>query len=91
MLRIALGVVNAGRYCDIVAEPEDDRMVDVVYRSNVRIDTINGPVGNAFLPAEEKPVVFGVHDEIAAHYRVPAGASEPHAPTLDYVVAPAAG
>jgi len=32
-----------------------------------------------------------VHDEVAAHYKATPGAYEPHATTLDYVVAAAAG
>jgi hypothetical protein len=44
----------------------------------------------AYLPAEEEPVVFGVHSEVAEHYRVPPDAFPAHATTLDYVVAAAA-
>jgi hypothetical protein len=66
-------------------------MSDVVYRSHVRIERINGPLRKAYLPAEREPVLFGVHDEVAEHYKVAPGASEPHATTLDYVVAAAAG
>ncbi len=36
-------------------------------------------------------MVFGVHGAIAEHYGVPADAFEPHATTLDYVVAAAGG
>jgi hypothetical protein len=43
------------------------------------------------VPAEDAPVVFGVHDEIAAHYGQQEGQYRPHATTLDYVVAAAAG
>jgi len=35
--------------------------------------------------------VFGVHGEVAAHYGRLEGQYEPHATTLDYVVAAAAG
>ncbi len=34
---------------------------------------------------------FGVHGAVAAHYGVSAEVSEPHATTLDYVVAAAGG
>ena len=66
-------------------------MSDVVYRSNVRIERIKGPLRKAFLPVEPEPVLFGMHDEVAEHYKVAPGSSEPHATTLDYVVAAAAG
>ena len=66
-------------------------MSDVVYRSEVRIERVKGPVRRAFLPAESKPVMFGVHGAIAEHYKVPPEALEPHATTLDYIVAAAAG
>jgi hypothetical protein len=47
--------------------------------------------GCAWLPAEKDPVFFGVHSEIAKHYKSDPGKIEPHAATLDYVVAAAAG
>ena len=50
-----------------------------------------GPLRHARVPAEEVPVVFGVHGEVAAHYGLAEGQYEPHATTLDYVVAAAAG
>jgi hypothetical protein len=45
----------------------------------------------AYLPVETEPVVFGVHSEIAEHYKVSPNAFAPHATTLDYVVAAAGG
>jgi len=63
---------------------------DVAYVSRVRIERVKGSLRKAFLPAEPEPVLFGVHDEVAAHYKAPPG-FEPHATTLDYVVAAAAG
>lgn len=66
-------------------------MSEVVYRSQVRIERVKGPLRRAYLPAEDNPVLFGVHGAVAEHYKVPAGASEPHATTLDYIVAAAAG
>ena len=66
-------------------------MSDVVYRSDVRIERIKGPVRRAYLPAEQQPVIFGVHGAVAEHYKVPLGVLEPHATTLDYIVAAAAG
>jgi methyl coenzyme M reductase alpha subunit len=64
---------------------------DVAYTSNVRIERVKGPLRRAFLPQEPAPVLFGVHSEIAQHYGVDPKVHEPHAATLDYVVAAAAG
>ena len=61
------------------------------YVSNVRIERVKGPLRRAFLPAEDEPVLFGVHSAIAEHYGLAGGALEPHAATLDYLVAAAAG
>ena len=63
----------------------------VVYTSRVRIERQKGPVCLAYLPAEEEPVIFGVHSEVAEHYKVSPEAFAPHASTLDYVVAAAGG
>ncbi|MFB3828811.1 MAG: hypothetical protein ACE15B_18725 [Bryobacteraceae bacterium] len=65
-------------------------MAGVVYRSHVRIERLGGPIRRAWLPAEPEPVIFGAHGEVAVHYKVPAEI-EPHATTLDYIVAAAAG
>ena len=43
----------------------------VVYTSRVRIERQRGPMRLAYLPAEKAPVVFGVHSEVAEHYKVP--------------------
>lgn len=64
---------------------------DVVYRSNVKVERVRGPMRNAWLPAKEDVVTFGVHDEIAEHYGTDLGEYPPDATTLDYVVAAAAG
>jgi hypothetical protein len=66
-------------------------MPQVVYRSEVRIERVKGPLRRAWLPAEDQPVLFGVHGAIAEHYKVPPDVLEPHATTLDYIVAAAAG
>lgn len=66
-------------------------MSDVVYRSEVRIERVKGALRRAHLPAETQPVAFGVHGAVAEHYQASPGAFEPHATTLDYVVAAAAG
>ena len=66
-------------------------MPDVVYRSEVRIERVKGPLRRAWLPAEAAPVTFGVHGAVAEHYKVPLAVLEPHATTLDYIIAAAAG
>ena len=66
-------------------------MSEVVYRSEVRIERVKGPVRKAYLPAESAPVIFGVHGAVAQHYKVPPPVAEPRATTLDYIVAAAAG
>ncbi len=63
----------------------------VVYRSRVRVEPVKGPLRRAYLPAEQEPVLFGVHSEIAEYYGADMEANEPHATTLDYLVAAAAG
>lgn len=64
---------------------------DVVYVSSVQIERVKGPLRRAYLPEETEPVLFGAHSEIAEHYNVDPNVHEPHAATLDYVVAAAAG
>jgi hypothetical protein len=64
---------------------------EVVYVSEVRIERQAGPIRLAYLPAETHPVVFGVHGAVAAHYKVNPAVVEPHATTLDYVVAATGG
>lgn len=63
----------------------------VVYTSKVKIERVKGPLRRAYLPQEAAPVLFGVHSEIAEHYKVDPNVLDPHAATLDYVVAAAAG
>ncbi len=66
-------------------------MSDITYVSKVRIERQVGPLRLAYLPAESKPVLFGVHGVVAKHYGVSPEVSEPHATTLDYIVAAAGG
>lgn len=66
-------------------------MSDVVYTSNVTIERQRGPLRLAYLPAEKDPVRFGVHGAIAEHYGVSPDVADPHATTIDYVVAAAGG
>lgn len=66
-------------------------MGDVVYRSNVRIERVGGPLRRAYLPARDEPIEFGVHDAVADHYGVARGSDVERTTTLDYLVAAAAG
>lgn len=66
-------------------------MGEPVYVSEVRIERRGGRVREAFLPAEQRPVLFGVHGAVAAHYGVGPDDEPAHATTLDYVVAAAGG
>ena len=66
-------------------------MPEVKYVSRVEVEPVKGKVRLAHLPGEQEPVIFGVHSEVAEHYRVAPEDEEPHASTLDYVVAAAGG
>jgi hypothetical protein len=66
-------------------------MGDVVYTSRVRLERLGGPHRLAHLPAEDEPVEFGTHSEVAEHYGTDTERFPPHATTLDYVVAAAGG
>jgi hypothetical protein len=66
-------------------------MEEIAYRSVARIERLRGPMRLAYLPATPEPVAFGVHGEIAAHYKVPPDAFPAQATTIDYVVAATAG
>ncbi|HEX9401581.1 MAG TPA: hypothetical protein VF912_15840 [Anaeromyxobacter sp.] len=66
-------------------------MSDVVYRSEVAVERVKGPLRRAHLPGEVSPVLFGVHGAIAEHYGRAPGSYDPHATTIDYVVAATAG
>ncbi len=66
-------------------------MSKVVYTSSVRIERERGPIRRAWLPGEKDPVIFGVHGAVASHYGVDMDQFEPHATTLDYIVAAAGG
>jgi hypothetical protein len=65
-------------------------MPEVVYVSKARIERLAGGHRRAHLPVGAT-ADFGVHDEIAEHYGRRPGEFEPHAATLDYVVAAAGG
>lgn len=63
----------------------------VVYVSRVKIERVKGPLRRAYLPVEPEPIKFGTHSEVAQYYGHDRAVHEPHATTLDYVVAAAAG
>jgi len=66
-------------------------MANATYIAEMKIDRGPGAIRTAQLPAESSPVYFGVHGAIAKHYGLnPADIKEPHAATLDYVIAAAA-
>lgn len=66
-------------------------MGEVKYVSQVEVEPVEGKLRRARVPGEDEPVYFGVHSELAEHYGVSPDAEEPHASTLDYVVAAAGG
>ena len=63
----------------------------VVYVSKVRIERVKGPLRRAYLPVETTPILLGGHSEVAKHYGTDLNVHTPHATTLDYLVASAAG
>ena len=66
-------------------------MAEATYLSRVKVEPVEGKIRRAHLPAEDEPIVFGVHSEVAEHYGISPDKEEPHATTLDYVVAAAGG
>ena len=66
-------------------------MTDVTYLAQVRVEPVEGKIRRAYVPAEDEPVVFGVHSEVAEHYGVSSDDEEQHPTTLDYLVAAAGG
>jgi hypothetical protein len=67
-------------------------MSAVAYTSKIRLERRKGPLRIAHLPGEAQPVTFSVHGAIAEHYKIdPASLTEPHAATIDYVIAATAG
>ncbi len=66
-------------------------MSEVVYESRIEIRRLGGPTRSAVMPSESEPVLFGTHGAIAEHYGVDVNKIEPHATTIDYVVAATGG
>lgn len=69
----------------------DAKLAPVSHHCRRPLSKIVNPIRRAYLPAETQPVIFGVHGAVADHYKVPPSVLEPHATTLDYVVAATAG
>lgn len=66
-------------------------MSEVVYRPEILIERLPGALRKAHLPAEDRPALFGTHGPVAAHYGRSPGTFEPHATTLDHLVAATGG
>jgi hypothetical protein len=60
------------------------------YTSRVTIERLADGTRRVTLPVGET-ALFGVHDDIAEHYGKEPGSFDPHAATLDYLVAAAGG
>ena len=82
---------GARRWVALLEHGYVHRMPEPAYTSRVRITREGGPQRFAYLPAQEDPVAFGVHDEVAEHYGVSPDRIPPRPTTLDYVVAAAGG
>ena len=66
-------------------------MGDIIYRAEIPITRVEGPLRLAHLPAEPVPVAFGTHGAIARHYGIAGEIRDPHATTIDYVIAATGG
>jgi len=66
-------------------------MPEVVYRSEIKVERVKGPIRKAWLPGLSDHITFGVHSDIAAHYKTDMDSYSPDATTIDYLVSAAAG
>lgn len=66
-------------------------MSDVVYRSQVKVERVKGPMRKAWPPGRDEHITFGVHSEIAEHYGFGPNDYPPDTTTIDYLVSAAAG
>jgi hypothetical protein len=64
---------------------------DVVYRAEIPLMRVKGPLRLAQMPTEREPVRFGTHGPIARHYGIQGEVADPHATTIDYVIAATGG
>jgi hypothetical protein len=61
-------------------------MGHLAYVSEVRVERLGGPLRAAYLPGQEQPTVYGMHDAIAEHYGAEPGQFASHASTIDHLV-----
>jgi hypothetical protein len=66
-------------------------MAEIAYRSEMSIERFPGSVRRTTLPGDAQPTVFGTHGAVATHYGRTPGTYEPHATTIDHVVAATGG
>jgi hypothetical protein len=66
-------------------------MGEVVYTAQIPLTRVRGPLRLAHMPTESEPVRFGTHGPIARHYGIHGEVPDPHATTIDYVVAATGG
>jgi hypothetical protein len=75
---------------EVISEGGTD-LADVAYVSRVKVEPVEGMIRRAHLPAEEEPVLFGAHSEVAELYGISPAHEEQHSSTFDYLVAAAGG
>jgi hypothetical protein len=66
-------------------------MGEIAYIAEIPLTRVKGPLRLAQLPTEPEPVRFGTHGAIARHYGIKGEVADPHATTIDYLVAAAGG
>jgi hypothetical protein len=66
-------------------------MGEVAYVSEVRVEREPDGLRQAQLPGESRPVAYGMHGAIAAHYGREPGTFPDHASTIDHLVGAAVG
>jgi hypothetical protein len=66
-------------------------MSEVVYRAAIPLTRVKGPLRLAEMPTEPEAVRFGTHGAIARHYGITGEVQEPHATTIDYIIAATGG
>jgi len=66
-------------------------MAEVLHRSEAKAERLQGPLRRARFPGEAQPVTFAVHGAMAGHCGRAPGSYEPHAATMNDLVAATAG
>jgi uncharacterized OsmC-like protein len=64
---------------------------EVMYRSEVKVSSTDGPMRLVDLPAETEPMVIGSHGALAEHFGYPLTGPTVHATTIDYFIGSLAG